>query len=172
MSAARHSQLSRKSASRGGTISGLPRFALFATACQFARPPVRIRPVSQPSGTFTSRLPAVRSPSPPLDITTAVAGPLRWWDSRPLERQLDSLHSYVRCRQVENPGYRRGPMHPQLAPCTREAARRRCRASQENHPTKIQAAREALRQSPDTFDAPRLASARRLGRQWSQRTGQ
>jgi hypothetical protein len=29
----------------------------FATACQFARPPVRIRPTSRPSGTFTSRLP-------------------------------------------------------------------------------------------------------------------
>src|SRR5262245_55304976 len=25
-------------------------------------------------------------------MTTAVAGPLRWWDSHPLERQLDSLH--------------------------------------------------------------------------------
>src|SRR5262249_8678984 len=29
---------------------------------------------------------------PLLDMTTAVAGPLRWWDSHPLERQLDSLH--------------------------------------------------------------------------------
>src|SRR5262249_16133018 len=27
-------------------------------------------------------------------MTTAVAGPLRWWDSHPLERQLDHLHSF------------------------------------------------------------------------------
>jgi hypothetical protein len=64
----------------------------FATACQFARPTVRIRPVSQPSGTFTSRLSTVWSPSPPLDMTAAVAGPLRWWDLHPLERQLAPLH--------------------------------------------------------------------------------
>src|SRR5262245_40059459 len=36
---------------------------------------------------------------PLLDMTTAVAGPLRWWDSHPLERQLDSLHDLARCRK-------------------------------------------------------------------------
>jgi hypothetical protein len=57
----------------------------FATACQFARPPVRIRPVSWPSGTFTSRLPACRSPFPPLDMTTTVTGLLCWRDFHPQE---------------------------------------------------------------------------------------
>jgi hypothetical protein len=75
-----------------GNHFGASTVRTFATACQFARPPVRIRPVSQPSGTFTSRLPAARSSSPPLDMTTAVAGPLCWRDSHPLERQLASLH--------------------------------------------------------------------------------
>ena len=32
---------------------------------------------------------------PLLGMTTAVAGPLRWWDSHPLERQLDSLHDFA-----------------------------------------------------------------------------
>ena len=67
----------------------------FATACQFARPPARIRPVSQPSGTFTSRLPADWSPFPPLDMTTAVTGLLCWRDLHPQEWQLASLHDLV-----------------------------------------------------------------------------
>jgi hypothetical protein len=57
----------------------------FATACQFARPPVRIRPVFWPSGTFTSWLPACRSPFPPLDMTTTVTGLLCWRDFHPQE---------------------------------------------------------------------------------------
>src|SRR5215468_7240838 len=77
---------------RSGNHFGASTVRTFATACQFARPPVRIRLVSQPSGTFTSRLPTARSPSPPLDMTTAVAGPLCLRDSHPLERQLASLH--------------------------------------------------------------------------------
>jgi hypothetical protein len=92
MSAARHSQCPAIRFTRGNHF-GASTVRTFATACQFARPPVRIRPVSQPSGTFTSRLPAARSPSPPLDMTTAVAGPLCWRDSHPLERQLASLHN-------------------------------------------------------------------------------
>ena len=68
------------------------RFAHLLRPASLLAPLVRIRPVSQPSGTFTSRLPAVRSPSPPLDMTTAAAGPLCWRDSHPLERQLASLH--------------------------------------------------------------------------------
>ncbi|MGZ3296757.1 MAG: hypothetical protein ACXU9D_26250, partial [Xanthobacteraceae bacterium] len=44
-------------------------------------PPVRIWPVSsQPTAPFTSRLSAVRSPSPLLDITTASTGLLCWRD--------------------------------------------------------------------------------------------
>src|SRR5215831_14375441 len=52
----------------------------------------RIRPVSQPSGTFTTRLPMGRSPFPLLVITTTATGLLCWWDSHPLEWQLASLH--------------------------------------------------------------------------------
>jgi hypothetical protein len=59
----------------------------FAMAYQFARPSVRIRPVSQPSGTFTSRLPACRSPFPPLDMTATVTGLLCWRDFHPQEWQ-------------------------------------------------------------------------------------
>ena len=40
-----------------GNHFGASTIRTLATACQFARPPARIRPVSQPSGTFTSRLP-------------------------------------------------------------------------------------------------------------------
>jgi len=65
---------------------------IFATACQLARPPERIRPVSQPPGAFTSRLPAGRSPFLPLGMTTTVTGLLCWRDLHPLEWQLASLH--------------------------------------------------------------------------------
>jgi len=54
-------------------------------------PPVRIWPVSQPTGAFTSRLSTGRSPFPSLDITTTVSGLLCWRDSHPLG-QLASLH--------------------------------------------------------------------------------
>jgi len=45
---------SPQSVSRGVSISRLPRFA-FATACQFARPPVRIRPGFPAVGDFSGR---------------------------------------------------------------------------------------------------------------------
>jgi hypothetical protein len=35
-----------------------------------------------------------------LDMTTAVAGPLCWWDFHPLERQLDSLHQTSQPRHM------------------------------------------------------------------------
>jgi hypothetical protein len=60
----------------------------FATACQVACPPVRIRPASRPSGTFTTRLPTGRSPFPLLVITTTATGleetyPLGWGHNDP-----------------------------------------------------------------------------------------
>src|SRR4051794_37973014 len=59
-----------QSVSRGARLSRLHWFAL-ATACQVARPPGRIGPsFPGPPGAFTSRLPAGRSPFPPLDMTT------------------------------------------------------------------------------------------------------
>jgi hypothetical protein len=66
-----------QSVSRGARFSWLRWFAT-ATACQVARPPVRIRLVSQPTGAFTSRLSAGRSPFPLLGMTTTVTGLLVW----------------------------------------------------------------------------------------------
>ncbi len=59
----------------GSPISGLDYGSLSFTTCRFARPPVGADQVfTQPTGTFTSGLPTVWSPSPPPDITTAVTG--------------------------------------------------------------------------------------------------
>src|SRR4051794_3006689 len=81
-----------QSVSRGARFSRLHWFA-FATACQVARPPGRIGPsFPGPPGTFTSRLPAGRSPFPPLDMTTTASGLLCWRDFHPQEWQLASLH--------------------------------------------------------------------------------
>src|SRR3954463_3421052 len=81
-----------QSVPRGTRFSRLHWFA-FATACQVARPPGRIGPgFPGPPGTFTSRLPAGRSPFPPLDMTTKATGLLCWRDFHPQERQLASLH--------------------------------------------------------------------------------
>src|SRR4051794_10386665 len=81
-----------QSVSRGARFSRLHWFA-FATACQVARPPGRIGPSSPgPPGPFTSRLPAGRSPFPPLDMTTTSSGLLCWRDFHPQEWQLASLH--------------------------------------------------------------------------------
>ena len=56
-----------------GTSFGASRFT-YATACRFARPPVTDQTKSpRPQRTFTSRLPAGRSPFLPLDMTTTVA---------------------------------------------------------------------------------------------------
>src|SRR4051794_36719128 len=46
----------------------------------------------RPPGAFTSRLPAGRSPFPPLDMTTTATGLLCWRDFPPQEWQLASLH--------------------------------------------------------------------------------
>ena len=48
--------------------------------------------VSRPTGAFTSRLSAGRSPSPLLDMTTTVTGLFCWRDFHPQDRQLASLH--------------------------------------------------------------------------------
>src|SRR3954470_13905375 len=81
-----------QSVSRGTRFSRLHWFA-FATACQVARPPGRIGPsFPGPPGTFTSRLPAGRSPFPSLDMTTTATGLLCWRDFHPQEWQLASLH--------------------------------------------------------------------------------
>src|SRR5215510_8308847 len=57
-----------------GSFFGASRFT-YATACQVARPPLTDRTRSpRPQRALTSRLPAVWSPSLPLDITTTWTG--------------------------------------------------------------------------------------------------
>src|SRR4051794_13243945 len=46
----------------------------------------------RPPGAFTSRLPAGRSPFPPLDMTTKATGLLCWRGFYPQERELAPLH--------------------------------------------------------------------------------
>jgi hypothetical protein len=70
--------ISLQSVSRRGTNFGASTIHTFATACQFACPPVRIRPASRPSGAFTSGLQAGWSPFLPPDITTVATGLLYW----------------------------------------------------------------------------------------------
>src|SRR4051812_179471 len=55
----------------------------------------------RPPGVFTSRLPAGRSPFPPLGMTTTATGLLCWRDFHPQERQLASLHRTRRARTGE-----------------------------------------------------------------------
>jgi hypothetical protein len=83
---------SLQSVSRRVSISGLPRFTHLLRPASLLAPLARIRPASRPSGTFTTRLPTVRSPFPLLAITATATGLLCWWDSHPLEWQLASLH--------------------------------------------------------------------------------
>ena len=74
-----------QSVSRGARISRLIQFA-YATACQVARPPVRIRPgTSQPTRAFTLRLSTGWSPFPLRSITTTVIGLFCRRDFHPLE---------------------------------------------------------------------------------------
>src|SRR5215213_9833067 len=49
----------------------------------------------RPPGAFTSRLPAGRSPFPPLGMTTTATGLLCWRDFHPQEWQLASLHQIL-----------------------------------------------------------------------------
>src|SRR3954469_22865402 len=65
----------------------------------------------RPPGAFTSRLPAGRSPFPPLDMTTTATGLLCWRDFHPQEWQLASLHrihpAFPSHRGLLHPGFRR-----------------------------------------------------------------
>src|SRR5215471_20263188 len=89
---ARRSQPSRNPIHAGLQFRGF-------TGSQLLRP-VRLlaslvgsdRDCSRPPEAFTSRLSTVRSPSPPLDITTTSTGLLCRRDLHPLEWQLASLH--------------------------------------------------------------------------------
>src|SRR5215472_9083331 len=93
-------------------VASLVRFRYGLPGCS---PPCTDRTgMSQPSGTFTSRLSTVRSPSPSLDITTTVTGLFCWRVLHPLEWQLASLHG-----QSETPNHVRdkGSFPPKRSPC-------------------------------------------------------
>src|SRR5690349_12418389 len=82
--------VSRGARFRGFTGSHLLRpvrlLAPWTDLTEFPRPP----------GAFTSRLPAGRSPFPPLDMTTTATGLLCWRDFHPQEWELASLHQILR----------------------------------------------------------------------------
>ena len=90
-------------------VASLVRFRYGLPGCS---PPCTDRTgMPQPSGTFTSRLSTVRSPSPSLDITTTVTGLFCWRVLHPLEWQLASLHGQARrprlCQQATRGRHRR-----------------------------------------------------------------
>src|SRR4051794_26501522 len=90
--AARHSQHSRNPFHAGLAFRGFTGSHLLRPVRLLATPG-RIGPgFPGPPGTFTSRLPAGRSPFPSLDMTTTATGLLCWRDFHPQEWQLASLH--------------------------------------------------------------------------------
>src|SRR6516165_4069843 len=88
-----------------GTYFGASRFT-YATVCQVARPPLTDRTRSpRPQRAFTSRLPAVWSPSLPLDITTTWTGLLLLAGLAParMAASLAALEPYVRLARIRLP---------------------------------------------------------------------
>ena len=88
-----------------GTYFGASRFT-YATACQVARPPLTDRTRSpRPQRAFTSRLPAVWSPSLPLDITTTWTGLLLLAGLAParMAASLAAPEPYVRLFRIRLP---------------------------------------------------------------------
>src|SRR6266487_6035654 len=84
-----------QSVSRGPRISGLPDSRICYGLPSCSPPLYGSDRYTRPTRAFTSRLPAGRSPSPLLDMTTTATGLLCWRDSHPLEWQLASLHQIV-----------------------------------------------------------------------------
>ena len=89
-----------QSVSRGARISGIH---AFATACQVARPPVRIRPIHSALEGLPSRLPTDRLPSPlPGISTTATETPLfsrrlTRWNGRRAHRTVRAAFPHTAC---------------------------------------------------------------------------
>ncbi len=86
-----------QSVSRGPRISGLPDSRICYGLPSGSPPLYGSDRYTRPTRAFTSRLPAGRSPSPLLDMTTTATGLLCWRDSHPLEWQLASLHQIRTC---------------------------------------------------------------------------
>jgi len=93
---ARHSQTSRNPFRAGHVFRGFLIHA-FATACQLARPPVRIRPICSAFEGFYFQASNGSVPSPLLGMTTTATGLLCRRDFHPLEWQLASLHQIRTC---------------------------------------------------------------------------
>src|SRR6516165_4689240 len=114
-----------QSASRGARISGLPD-SLTLRPARLLAPPLTDRTRSpRPQRAFTSRLPAVWSPSLPLDITTTWTGLLLLAGLAParMAASLAALEPYVRLARIRLPprmfdGWPR-PSVRALAPGTR-----------------------------------------------------
>src|SRR5262249_60183460 len=106
-----------------GPSFGASRFP-YAPACQVARPPLTDRTRSpRPQRAFTSRLPAVRSPSLPLDITTTWTGLLLLAGLAPARMAASLAAPDPSCRlaaarlQHPRPSPRRSPsLRPPLLP--------------------------------------------------------
>src|SRR6202011_4718421 len=81
-----------------GTSFGASRFTHLLRPAKLLAPLYGSDRYDPPPGAFTSRLPAARSPSPLLGMTTTVTGLLCWRDFHPLEWQLASLHQTRMCR--------------------------------------------------------------------------
>src|ERR1700732_985438 len=80
-----------------GTSFGASRFTHLLRPAKLLAPLYGSDRYDRPPGAFTSRLPADRSPSPLLGMTTTVTGLLCWRDFHPLEWQLASLHQIPAC---------------------------------------------------------------------------
>src|SRR3954468_53546 len=81
-----------QSVSRGTWFSRLHWFANCYGLSGCSPPWTDLTEFPRPPGAFTSRLPAGRSPFPPLDMTTTATGLLCWRDFHPQEWQLASVH--------------------------------------------------------------------------------
>ena len=118
-----------------GTYFGASRFT-YATACQVARPPLTDRTRSpRPQRAFTSRLPAVWSPSLPLDITTTWTGLLLLAGPAPagMAASLAAPDPYVRNSRIRLPP-RVFDGEPQVGPGMKDFRFRQPVVSQLPHP--------------------------------------
>src|SRR5215472_11575641 len=106
-----------------GTYFGASRFT-YATACQVARPPLTDRTRSpRPQRAFTSRLPAVWSPSLPLDITATWTGLLLLAGLAPA-RMAASLAAPERGVRISRTNALRELVHSTASACSSEYGRR------------------------------------------------
>ena len=116
---ARHSHNSCHPLQTGATFRGFPG-SLSLRLVELLAPLADLtRHAARPTGTFTSELPAIRSPSSLSDITTVVSERFHWWVLHPLERKLASLHSFLIARNPFNHGLKMDSSERAFADSTR-----------------------------------------------------